>query len=99
MKVRAATLFAFLLMSGFALPAFGTDYIIVDPKWGQMSQDQKDQTIKELTRKGLLKPGKDKVIYSPGPFSKYSNPLGKYSKDQGQERIIEEICCWLRQCC
>ena len=94
--------FAFLFV-GFALPVFATDYIVTDPKWGLTSKEDQDKVIKRLTRQGLIRPGKDRVIYRPyslpQAYATQSDAPGA-TKSEILERARCATCCALRfPCC
>jgi hypothetical protein len=60
-----STLVLLLIISGSGLPAFATDFIITECAWGDLTKSEQDDAIKDLTRRGMLKRGQDRVIYKP----------------------------------
>jgi hypothetical protein len=62
MKVHVAALFALLIVGSLAVPVFARDVKVQVPGWEKMSDKDKAKTIKEISRKNNLKPGRDKII-------------------------------------
>jgi hypothetical protein len=95
MRICVATALAALLTVGYAFPVSADDFVVTTPKWAELSKDRQDEVIKELTRQGVLRVGKDRVIYRPFGQS----PMSTNQPDVQRSEIIDALICRVCRCC
>ena len=93
MKVHVPALLALLVVGGVAFPVCARDYKTSIPGWTQMSKEDQDKLIKEITRKNHLKPGRDKIIIEDNRIVPNDKTYSYYS-ERGNSFICWFICCW-----
>jgi len=72
-----STMFAMLLIGCFSFSAYGKDYTITNPRWGQMSKKDKDKFIEHLVQKKAFRKGRDRITYKPSPKKPTSHKINE----------------------